>query len=88
MALFNCISYLIYHLDSGSEISLCPGKDGSKYSVNIICKGEVIAMTSIFKDSSASEDLLSLNNIINSLDGVYELDESTPGIIIRLPVCK
>jgi signal transduction histidine kinase len=88
MALFNCIAYLLNHLSNGSEISLGPGKDGSKYSVNIICKGEVIDKTSFLKNSSTSEELLSLNNIMNSLDGVYELDESTHGIIIRLPGCK
>ena len=62
MALFNCIAYLINNMANGSEISICPGKDGSNYLINITCKGEVIDKTSIFKDSSTSEELLSLKN--------------------------
>jgi C4-dicarboxylate-specific signal transduction histidine kinase len=85
MALFNCIAYLINNMTNGGEISICPGKDGNKYSINIICKGEVIDKTSIFKDSSLSEELLSLRNTMELLGGVFELDELTPGIIIRFP---
>ena len=85
MALFNCIAYLLNNMTNGGEISICPGKDGNKYSINIICKGEVIDKTSIFKNSSLSEELLSLLNTMELLGGVFELDELTPGIIIRFP---
>ena len=85
MALFNCIAYLLNNMTNGGEISICPGKDGNKYSINIICKGEVIDKTSIFKNSSLSEELLSLLNTMELLGGVFEIDELTPGIIIRFP---
>ena len=88
MALFNCIAYLINNMANGCEISICPGKDGSNYLINITCKGEVIDKTSIFKDSSTSEELLSLQNTMGLLSGVYELDESIPGIIIKLSGIK
>jgi hypothetical protein len=88
MALFTCIAYLLNHISNGSEISLSPGKDGTNYSVNIICKRDIIDKTSIFKDASTSEELLALKNIMNSLGGLYELDESSSGIIIRLPGYK
>ena len=46
---------------NGGEISICPEiKTEMNISINIICKGEVIDKTSIFKDSSSSEELLSL----------------------------
>ena len=41
MALFTCIAYLLNHISNGSEISLSPGKDGTNYSVNIICKRDI-----------------------------------------------
>jgi len=85
MAVFNCIAYLLNNMVNGGEISICPVKNGSKCSVSIICKGEVIDKSSIFKDSSSSEELLSLQSIMESLDGVYELDESNTAIIIRVP---
>ena len=88
MALFNCIAYLLNNMANGGEISICPEKVESKYSINIICKGEVIDKSSIFKDSSTSEELLSLQNIMKSLDGVYGLDELTPGIMITFPGIK
>ena len=88
MALFNCITYLINNMVNGSEISIRPGKDGSNYLINISCKGEVIDKTSIFKDAPKLEELLSLNNIMETLDGVYELDELTPSIMITLPGIK
>ena len=85
MALFNCIAYLLNNMVNGGEISICPVKNGSQCSVSIICKGELLDKTSIFKDSSSSEELLSLHSIMESLDGVYELDESNTAIIIEVP---
>jgi len=85
MAVFNCIAYLLNNMVNGGEISICPGKKGSECSVSIICKGELLDKTSIFKDSSSSEELLSVQSIMESLDGVYELDESNTAIIIIVP---
>ena len=85
MALFNCIAYLLNHMANGGEIILCPEKKGSEFIISIICKGELLDKTSIFKDSSSSEELLSLHSIMESLDGVYELDESNTAIIIKVP---
>lgn len=84
MALFYSILYLLNHLKNGSEISFSHGKEGNEYSVNIIYKGEVIDRSSIFKDSSSSEELLSLQIIMKLLNGVYNLDELMPGILIKL----
>jgi len=44
--------------------------------------------TSIFKDSSSSEELLSLHSIMEQLGGVYKLDELNAGIRITLPGIK
>ena len=85
MAVFNCIAYLLNNMVNGGEISICPVKNGSQCSVSIICKGELLDKTSIFKDSSSSEELLSVQSIMESLDGVYELDESNTAIIIKVP---
>jgi len=84
MSLFNAVSYLLNRMDNGCEISICPDKNGSQCSVSIICKGELLDKTSIFKDSSSSEELLSLHSIMESLNGVYELDESNTAIIIKI----
>ena len=84
MALFNCISYLLKNMDNGGEIIICPEKSGNEYSVSLICKGEFKDKSSIFKDSASSEELLSLNSIMENLNGVYELDESNTTIIIKL----
>jgi len=88
MALFNCISYLLNRMENGGEISICPEKKGNEFSVSIICKREVINKSSIFKDSTTSEELLSLRSIIENLNGVYELDESNTAIIIKVPGIK
>ena len=63
MAVFNCIAYLLNNMVNGGEISICPVKNGSQCSVSIICKGELLDKTSIFKDSSSSKELLSLHSI-------------------------
>jgi two-component system NtrC family sensor kinase len=85
LSLFNCISYLLSRMVNGGEIIINPQKKGSEYSVSIICKGEAIDKTAIFKDASSSEELMSLNSIIASLNGVYVLDESKNTIIIKIP---
>ncbi len=64
MALFNCISYLLNRMANGGEISICPQKKGNEYSVIISCKGEGTDKSTIFKDSSSSEELLSLSSIM------------------------
>ena len=85
MALFNCVAYLLNNMVNGGEISICPVKNGSQCFVSIVCKGELLDKTFIFKDSSSSEELLSLHSIMESLDGVYELDESNTAIIVKVP---
>jgi C4-dicarboxylate-specific signal transduction histidine kinase len=87
MSLFNCISYLLNNMANGGEIILTPEKSGNEYSVSINCKGERIDKSIIFKDSSSSEELLSLNSIMQSLNGTYELDELNAAIIIKIS-CK
>jgi len=84
MALFNCISYLLNRMVNEGEISICPQKKGSDCSVIISFKGEGTDKSTIFKDASSSEELLSLNSIVESLNGIYELDESNNAIIIKI----
>lgn len=84
MALFNCISYLLNRMVNEGGISICPQKKASECSVIISCKGEGTDKSTIFKDALSSEELLSLNSIMESLNGVYELDESNASIIIKI----
>jgi len=84
MSLSNGISYLLNRMGNGGEISICPEKKGSECSVSISCIGERIDKSLIFKDASSSEELLSLNSIMHSLNGVYELDELNAAIIIKI----
>jgi C4-dicarboxylate-specific signal transduction histidine kinase len=84
MALFNCISFLLNKMANGSEISISPQKKGNECSVSISCKGEVIDKALLFKDSSSANELLSLNSIMQKLNGLYELDELNATIIIKI----
>ncbi len=84
MALFNCISYLLNRMANEGEISICPQKKGTEYSVTISCKGEGTDKSTIFKDSSSSEELLSLSSIMEKLNGVYEFDETNAAVIIKV----
>ncbi|MGB5528645.1 MAG: hypothetical protein WBQ32_01635 [Ignavibacteriaceae bacterium] len=88
MALYNCILYLLNRMVDGGEISICPQKKASECLLIISYKGEGTDTSTIFKDASSSEELLSLNSIMESLNGVYELDESNTAIIIKLPCNK
>jgi signal transduction histidine kinase len=85
MALFNCITYLLNQTVIGGEISISPEKKGSECLVSITFKGEGINKLSIFKDSSSSDELLSLKSAMENLNGVYELDESNMDILIKIP---
>lgn len=84
MALYNCISHLLNKMGNGGEIIIFPQKIGNEYSVSVSCKREVIDKASLFKDASASEELLVLNSILGNLNGVYELDESNVAILIKI----
>ena len=84
MALFNCISYLLNRMVNEGEISICPQKKAIDCSVIISYKGDGTDKSTIFKDSSSSEELLSLRAIMENLNGVYELDESNAAIIIKI----
>jgi signal transduction histidine kinase len=84
MALFNCISFLLNQTANGGEISICPEKKGTENSIIISCKGVGTDKPTIFKDPSSSEELLSLQSIMRSLNGVYELDEPNAAIIIKI----
>jgi hypothetical protein len=84
MSLFNGISYLLNRMDNGGEISICPEKKRIECSVSISCIGEGADNSKLFKDSSSSEELLSLRSIMKSLNGVYELDELNAAIIIKI----
>lgn len=84
MAIFNCISYLLNRMVDGGKISICPQKKANEGSVIISYKGEGTDKLTIFKNAASSEELLSLNSIMESLNGIYELDESNTAIIIRI----
>ena len=84
MALFNCISYLLNKTTNGGEISIFPKKKGNEYSLSINCKYELADKSTIFKDSSSSEELLSLSSIMEKLNGVYEFDETNAAVIIKI----
>ncbi|MCW9096549.1 MAG: hypothetical protein OQJ93_04095 [Ignavibacteriaceae bacterium] len=84
MALFNCISYLLNQTVIGGEISISPEKKGNECLVSITYKGEGINKLSIFKDSTSSDELLSLKSTMENLNGVYELDASNTAVIIKI----
>jgi signal transduction histidine kinase len=84
MALFNCISYLLNQTVIGGEISISPEKKGNECLVSITYKGEGINKLSIFKDSTSSDELLSLKSIMETLNGVYELDASNTAVILKI----
>ncbi|MCW8810168.1 MAG: hypothetical protein OQK52_07200 [Ignavibacteriaceae bacterium] len=84
MALFNCISYLLNQTVIGGEISISPEKKGKECLVSITYKGEGINKLSIFKDSTSSDELLSLKSTMENLNGVYELDASNTAVIIKI----
>ena len=88
MALFNCIAYLLNQMINGGEISIYPEKNENQFLIKVICKGELKDKMSIFKDASTSDSLLSLNQIMETLGGGYQFDESAPGIIIQLSRIK
>jgi signal transduction histidine kinase len=84
MALFNCISYLLNQTVIGGEISISPEKKGNECLVSITYKGEGINKLSIFNDSTSSDELLSLKSIMETLNGVYELDASNTAVILKI----
>jgi len=88
MALFNCISYLLNQTVIGGEIRISPEKKGNECLVSIIYKGEGTNKLSIFKDSTSSDELLSLKSTMENLNGVYELDASNTSVIIKIPSNK
>ena len=88
MALFNCTAYLLNQMINGGEISISPEKNENQFLIKVICKGELKDKMSIFKDVSTSDYLLSLNQIMKTLGGDYQFDESAPGIIIQLSQIK
>jgi C4-dicarboxylate-specific signal transduction histidine kinase len=84
MALFNCISFLLNKMANEGEISICPQKKASDCSVIISFKKDGTDKSTIFKDASSSEELLSLNSIMQKLNGLFELDELNAAIIIKI----
>jgi signal transduction histidine kinase len=86
MALYYSTQYLLDQMNPGGQININLCKNGEKYSIHILCEGDLIEETSIFKDTSSSEDLATLQEIMMSLKGIAEFNECIPSITLTLPV--
>ena len=51
MALYYSTQYLLNQMNPGGQININPCKNGEKYSIHILCEGDLIDKNSIFKDT-------------------------------------
>ena len=88
MAIFYSTQYLIDKMNLGGQIRIHPNKNGEHFSIHISCEGDIADKSSIFRDKTSSTELLALQEIIKSLNGNTEFDESIPSILISLTANK
>ena len=86
MAIYNCIAYLLKYSAEGGTISIHSDSNEELISIRIILQGEVFDKSKLFNDSSSSEELLILKEVVSSLNGNVEFDG--PGQCINLKLIK
>lgn len=80
MALYNCVCYFIKITALGGRIIIKPYIEGMKLSIQISLDGEIENSDMLFNDTSSSEELLILHDVICTLEGSTEFDKSTQTI--------
>jgi signal transduction histidine kinase len=80
MAIYNCITYFLNHSTEGGIVSINPNFNGEQNSIYISFEGEVVDKSELFNDSSTSEELLILQDVMSSLGGSPEFDEPSQTI--------
>jgi len=80
MAIYNCITYFLNHSADGGIVSINSNINGEQNSIYVSFKGEVADKSKLFNDSHSAEELLILQDVISSLEGGAEFDESSQSI--------
>jgi len=80
MAIYNCITYFLNHSADGGIVSIHLNSNGEQNSIHISFEGEVIDKSKLFNDSSSTEELLILQDVISSLDWSSEFNGSAQSI--------
>jgi signal transduction histidine kinase len=83
MAIYNCISYFLSHTADGGKIFIHPFINDEQNSIHIRFEGEVVDKSKLFSDSSTAEELLILQDVISSLEGIAEFDGSAQSITLN-----
>lgn len=85
MALFTAIECCLNAMPAGGEIHIDFAKGPGKYTVHILCTGDLPALTEFSSGLTAFEKWPILQNISAVLQGSAQLDESAHGILISIP---
>ena len=80
MAIYNCIAYFLNHAADGGKVIIHPIINGEQNTIQLSFEGEVVDKSKLFNDSSSSEELLILQDVISSLEGSAEFDGSAQSI--------
>ena len=83
MALYNCITYFLSHTADGGKVFIHPFINGEQNSIRISFEGEIVDKSKLFNDSSSAEELLILQDVISSLKGSVEFNESAQSITLN-----
>lgn len=86
MAIYNCITYLLKQSVEGGIINIHTDNNEELISIRITLQGEVLDKSRLFNDSSSSEELLILKEVVSSMNGNVEFDG--PGQCINLKLIK
>ena len=86
MAIYNCITYFLNHSTDGGIVSIHPDINGEQNTIHISFKGEVVDKSKLFNDSPSAEELLILQDVMSSLSGSPEFDESSQTIKLNFKV--
>ena len=76
MAIYNCIMYFLNHSAGGGKLTIQPFISEEQYSIKIIFEGEINKKNKLFKNESSSEELMILQEVIASLEGNVEFNNS------------
>jgi signal transduction histidine kinase len=83
MAFYNCIAYFLNHAAGGGKVIIHPSINGELNSIQISFEGEVVDKSKLFNDSSSSEELLILQDVISSQEGSAKFDGSAQSITLN-----
>ena len=83
MALYNCILYFLNNSSDGGSILIQPNLNEDQNSVNVTYEGELAEGAKLFHNSSSSEELLTLNDVISSVGWNVEFNEPSKNITLK-----